>query len=233
MKRRARPFGNSRPAPRSTSNPPRSKARSTSFPRRAECSALDGQTGDQRWFAPNIVQFCSVSALHVYAIDHLDRLAILDIQRGTRLSTLPVGNVQMKLLNQQTDRIYLASDAGVVQCLHELSQPKALVYTPPRLNRKSGKSEKRKRDEAKADSDAAEEKAGEAKPVATNRTSRRRRRHAGGEEGADAKDPLGLTAAARGLMMDQPRPGWTRLHLAQPRPGGRSPGCDRFPAGAR
>jgi outer membrane protein assembly factor BamB len=121
--------------------------------------ALDGQTGAARWFAPNITQFCAVSASHVYAIDHLDRLTILDAERGTRLSTMPLGDVQIKLLNQQTDRIYLASDAGVVQCLHELSQPKSLVYTPPRLKRSTGKSEQRKRDEAKADSEAKQEKA--------------------------------------------------------------------------
>ena len=124
--------------------------------------ALDGETGAERWFAPNIVQFCAVSATHVYGVDHLDRLTILDAERGTRLSTLPVGDVQIKLLNQQTDRIYLASDAGVVQCLHEISQPKPLVYTPPRLKRSLGKSEQRKRDEAKADSEekAAGEPAG-------------------------------------------------------------------------
>ncbi len=71
----------------------------------------------------------------IYAVDHLDRLAILDAERGTRLSTMPLGDVQIKILNQQTDRIYLASDAGVVQCLHELGQSKPLVYTPPRLKR--------------------------------------------------------------------------------------------------
>ncbi|HEY1786032.1 MAG TPA: PQQ-binding-like beta-propeller repeat protein [Pirellulales bacterium] len=120
--------------------------------------ALDGETGAERWFAPNISQFCAVSATHVYAIDHLDRLTILDAERGTRLSTMPLGDVQIKPLNQQTDRIYLASDSGVVQCLHELSQPKALVYMPPRLKRAAGKSEKRKRDEAKADGQAAQEK---------------------------------------------------------------------------
>ena len=90
-------------------------------------------------------------ASRLYAIDHLDRIAILDLQRGTRLGTLPLGDVQIKLLNQQTDRLYLASDDGVVQCLHELDQPKPLVYTQPRLKRQSGKSEQRKRDEAKAD----------------------------------------------------------------------------------
>jgi hypothetical protein len=125
---------------------------------------LDGETGDARWFAPNIVQYCAVSASKVYAIDHLDRLAILDAERGTRLSTMPLGDVQMKLLNQQTDRIYLASDAGVVQCLHEIGQPKPLLHTPPRLKRSAGKSEQRKREEAKADSDSAQEKTDEAAP---------------------------------------------------------------------
>ncbi len=121
--------------------------------------AVDGETGDERWFAPHIVQFCSVSASHVYAIDNLDHLVILDSQRGTRLATLPLGDVQIKMLNQQTDRIYLASDTGVVQCLHELGQSKPLVYAPPRLKRNTGKSDQRRRDEDKADGEKKPEDA--------------------------------------------------------------------------
>ncbi|HTU26758.1 MAG TPA: PQQ-binding-like beta-propeller repeat protein [Pirellulales bacterium] len=121
--------------------------------------ALDGHTGDRRWFAPNITQFCALSASRVYAIDSLDRLAILDSQRGTLLATMPLGDVQRKLINQQTDRIYLASDSGVLQCLRELSQAKPIVYIPPRLNRESGKSEKKKREEAKNEKEAPKEEA--------------------------------------------------------------------------
>ena len=98
--------------------------------------ALDGQTGAERWFAPHIVQFCSVSASHVYAIDHLDRLTILDSQRGTRLATLPLGDVQIKMLNQQTDRIYLASDPESCSACTSSASRSRWPMTPPRLKAK-------------------------------------------------------------------------------------------------
>ncbi len=119
---------------------------------------IDGRSGEQIWSARNLLQFCSVSAAHVYAIDNFNRLVILDAQHGNRLSTLPLGDVQIKLVNQQTDRIYLASDTGVIQCIHELGQRTPLVYTPPPLKKKSKDDE---HGAAAGEADEAESKAGD------------------------------------------------------------------------
>jgi PQQ-like domain len=151
---------------------------------------VEGRSGEQLWSARNMQQFCCLSAAHVYAIDQFDRLAILDAQHGNRLSTLPLGDVQMKLINQQTDRIYLASATGVIQCIHEIGQRKPLVYAPPPLKKKhkdeehggaaAGESEE---GAAKAGDDAPE---GEMKDAAEGDAMPEEE----GKEGEDADNPF-------------------------------------------
>jgi DNA-binding beta-propeller fold protein YncE len=105
---------------------------------------LDGKTGAEVWFAPGITDFCSASPTKIYAIDHLNRLTTLDQKTGSRLDTLPLPEIKLKLINQQTDRIYLASDNGVIQCLHEIGLEKPVLHIPPPLEKKGVKETKQK-----------------------------------------------------------------------------------------
>ncbi len=77
-------------------------------------------------------------------LDHLNRLTTLDLKTGSRLDTMPMPEIKTKLINHQTDRIYLASDNGVVQCLHEAGLEKPVVHTPPPLEKKGAKETKQK-----------------------------------------------------------------------------------------
>ena len=53
----------------------------------------------------------------VYAADRAGRTRILDAKSGDLLDVLPTGMLPRKLLNAETDRIFLATDTGMVQCL--------------------------------------------------------------------------------------------------------------------
>ena len=92
---------------------------------------LNGKTGEQLWYAPGITHFISRSPSRVYANDGLNRLAILDDRTGTRLDSLPLGPISLKIKNCDTDRIYLCTQGGQIQCLHELGLAKPVVYVPP------------------------------------------------------------------------------------------------------
>ncbi len=92
---------------------------------------LDGDNGDRLWHTPNITQFVSVSPTRVYAIDRLGRLTILDIGTGANLGAMPLEGISQILTNAQSDRIYLASDSGVVQCLRQADLLKAVYHLPP------------------------------------------------------------------------------------------------------
>ncbi len=91
------------------------------------CLAL--KTGNENWSAPGIVQFVAASKSRVYATDRIGRLVVLDARNGARLDAVPIESVPIKLLNTVTDRIYLADDGGLVQCLHEVQQREPLIYS--------------------------------------------------------------------------------------------------------
>ena len=93
---------------------------------------LDAQTGRQIWWTPNVIRWVSASKDRIYAIDHLGRMIALNAKNGGRLDTMHVVGLPIRLRNIQTDRIYLATEQGLIQCLHErsLPQPISHVVTP-------------------------------------------------------------------------------------------------------
>lgn len=92
---------------------------------------LDAKDGSKRWLAPGVKQFLATSPTRVYCLDHVGRMAILDVATGGRLASMPLPGGGIKLANNETDRIYLATDTGVVECLHEIGLTSPLAYVPP------------------------------------------------------------------------------------------------------
>ena len=86
---------------------------------------LDAKTGAEHWWAPRIVKFVSASKERVYAADKLGRVLILSAKTGAKLDVLEASALPIKLSNWRTDRLYLATKTGLIQCLHEveLSEP--------------------------------------------------------------------------------------------------------------
>ncbi|HUT10423.1 MAG TPA: PQQ-binding-like beta-propeller repeat protein [Thermoguttaceae bacterium] len=81
---------------------------------------LDAETGSEIWWAPHLRQFLAASKDRVYAADSLGRILVLRADTGARLDAIEAAASPIKMINSQTDRIYLASETGLVQCLHEL-----------------------------------------------------------------------------------------------------------------
>ena len=81
--------------------------------------------GSEAWRADGVLRVVAASATRLYVIDTLEQLAILDIATGRRIKTLDIGNTSIQVFNSETDRVYLVSEDGLVQCLHEtqLSTP--------------------------------------------------------------------------------------------------------------
>jgi len=89
---------------------------------------LDAKTGDQLWWAPQLIQFIAASKDRVYVVDRLGRMVVLDVATGARLDALPFPTRSVRMLNDQTDRIYLVSETGLVQCLRETEQVDPIVH---------------------------------------------------------------------------------------------------------
>ncbi|MEN6558963.1 MAG: hypothetical protein ABFC54_12380, partial [Thermoguttaceae bacterium] len=66
------------------------------------------------------------------AADRAGRLLVLDGMTGKLLDTLPTVGLPLKARNDLTDRIYLADDFGLIQCLHEPEQQKPILHDKDR-----------------------------------------------------------------------------------------------------
>ena len=90
--------------------------------------ALDMKTGLENWRASGVKRLISASATRLYVLDQLDRLAALDRSNGARLKTLTLAPTKFQIFNQETDRVYLVSADGLVQCLRETQQVEPLRH---------------------------------------------------------------------------------------------------------
>ena len=91
---------------------------------------LDAKSGTEKWSTYQVAQFIAHSKERVYVADKLNRVLSLSAASGARLDTVLADGLDIKLINTQTDRIYLATDTGLIQCLHEVELSEPLRHTP-------------------------------------------------------------------------------------------------------
>lgn len=93
--------------------------------------AVDAVTGDGKWIANGVSHFAALGKERVYASDQRGNLLILEAATGRMVGRLPVAEGTSTLVNYQTDRIFLVSDRGLVQCLHEIGATVPASYSVP------------------------------------------------------------------------------------------------------
>lgn len=89
---------------------------------------LNADTGEQEWHVPGVFQFVSASPTRLYTVDASGRLLILDARSGARLGSLATEHLPLKIFNAETDRIYLATTSGMIQCLREQELVKPFLH---------------------------------------------------------------------------------------------------------
>jgi outer membrane protein assembly factor BamB len=89
---------------------------------------LDATSGKNIWWAENVMQFVAASKARVYVVDRIGRLRVLSAASGAQLDAIPTETVTTKMANTDTDRIYLVSDGGLVQCLREVEQIEPIMH---------------------------------------------------------------------------------------------------------
>ena len=90
--------------------------------------AIALRDGKEAWRATEIKRTVASSASRLYTIDTLNRLAIIDRETGARVKTLDIGNTKFQVFNQWTDRVYVVTADGLIQCLHETQQVEPLRH---------------------------------------------------------------------------------------------------------
>lgn len=93
---------------------------------------LDLTTGARKWWTPGITQFVAMGKDKLYGLDRLGRLMILNAQTGATLDSMTLPGRFRAIQNVQTDRIYLTTPGGLIQCLRETNLEKPIVFAAPR-----------------------------------------------------------------------------------------------------
>lgn len=91
---------------------------------------LDPLSGRETWYAAGVKKFLAASAQRLYAADYVGRLLVLDALSGARLATLATEALDLKVCNTRTDRIYVGTTTGVLQCLRERELTAPLKHGP-------------------------------------------------------------------------------------------------------
>ncbi|MCC7474974.1 MAG: PQQ-binding-like beta-propeller repeat protein [Pirellulales bacterium] len=92
---------------------------------------VDAKTGTALWEAPGITQFASTSKKNAYCVDDLGALVVFDNTKGTFRGRIAASQPLFALVNDQTDWVYVVSQDGVIQCLHEHESAEPLRHTKP------------------------------------------------------------------------------------------------------
>jgi len=91
-------------------------------------TCLTAKTGKKLWLAPEAVQFVAAGKSRVYGADRSGQLLIFNAENGELADSLALPGSPIKLRNNDTDRIYLADEAGLIQCLHEQGLREPIGY---------------------------------------------------------------------------------------------------------
>ena len=91
---------------------------------------INATTGVGIWEAPHVNQFAAVSKDRVYAVNDLGEFVVLNAATGVTLAKIRTDRPIHALVNDQTDRVYLVSDDGMVECLHELNMKEPMYHNP-------------------------------------------------------------------------------------------------------
>jgi outer membrane protein assembly factor BamB len=89
------------------------------------------QDGTQNWLSPEIVSFLSCTPGRIYAVDRAHRIVAMDRSTGRIMGALPLADQSTQLTNMVNDRIYVCTNKGLLQCLHEIGQEEPLIHKPP------------------------------------------------------------------------------------------------------
>ncbi len=93
--------------------------------------SINASTGERVWESPDIVQIVAVSKTRVYGMDRLGTIAIIDAATGIVQGRLKTSADTVAVVNEQTDRLYLIGEMGLVQSLHEVGADKPTLHRAP------------------------------------------------------------------------------------------------------
>jgi outer membrane protein assembly factor BamB len=93
------------------------------MPERTGMYRIDRATGEVIWRNATAERFLSANKKFVYARDAAGQLLILDRARGTKLSSFNIREFEFPIINDYTDRLFLAAHDGLLICIYDRDYP--------------------------------------------------------------------------------------------------------------
>lgn len=101
------------------------------MPDRGGMFNLNVNTGYEKWERPGVTDFLGASKSRIFASDVTGNIVLLQRSTGRPLGTLPLRPFSIRLQNDRTDRLFLATPSGLVMCLREQGSEFALYHKYP------------------------------------------------------------------------------------------------------
>lgn len=89
------------------------------LPDRGGLFNLTVRTGAEKWERPGISDFLGATKSRLFTADPTGNIVLLQRSTGRPLGTLPLRPFSVRLVNDRTDRLFLATPSGLVMCLRE------------------------------------------------------------------------------------------------------------------
>lgn len=92
---------------------------------------LDAGTGVEKWTRPGVHRVLSVSPARVYGYDRMNNLLVIDRATGAFIASARMEPYHYFVANDRSDRIYVASESGLVISLREIEREFPLLHRQP------------------------------------------------------------------------------------------------------
>ncbi|MFP6666011.1 MAG: PQQ-binding-like beta-propeller repeat protein [Pirellulales bacterium] len=150
--------------------------------------------GAELWWAPEIVKLLAVTPSRIYGLDRSGRMRICRADTGSLISTMSIERLSLHLINHVSDRIYVGTKFGLIQCLHEPRIEEPLAYLISEGDEDEGKGENKPGDGNEGDIFAGGKGGKEKDPFAAGGDGD----DPFGDKAGGEKDPFGDKAGDKG-----------------------------------
>ena len=101
------------------------------MPDRGGMYCLDPITGARRWWKPDLTNFIAVTGGAVAASDEDGNLVMVSRDKGETIGSLLLRRFTVRTGNDRTDRIYLATESGLVLCVRQIGHSFPVYHRYP------------------------------------------------------------------------------------------------------
>jgi outer membrane protein assembly factor BamB len=166
--------------------------------------AIDAEAGTEKWTTSGIRGFIAASTDRLYCTDITASLVVIDARSGSRVASISAPELEVRMVNSETDRILVGTPSGLLQCFREIDRkwpeirlmqdaanPRKKAEKPTGKKEEGGKAKPPVEDTKPTEDDPFKAPAGAKKPPAEGAPPAEGKPAAEGKPVAEGADPFG------------------------------------------